>query len=829
MNTFGDGARSVQIFRSRQTIFGYHRRLCAIPTLLEVSFKGIAMLSSNRSGLYFFLAIVLVYRTSYGAEPNAELVTALRALTAVKSAEPVASANMIPKDISLRMKAANFKSTADWRRLHSREDWERFRDEKLQALRNSIHLPQDLKTPPVVQVTASLPGDGFSIDNIVFESRPGLLVTANLYRPAQAGSKMPGILICHSHHNPKTESELQTMGMTWARAGCLVLVMDQLGHGERRQHPFRTATDYPTSFRVSRQDYFYRYHVALQLALAGETLIGWMAWDLHCGVDVLLSQAGIDPQRIILLGAVAGGGDPVAVAGALDPRITAVVPFNFGGPQPESRHPLPNDVEETFGYAGGGSWESTRNLVQSAGEGFLPWVIVGGIAPRHLIYAHEFSWDRERDPVWKRLNQIYEWEKAPGNLAFTLGRGSVRGQAPESTHCNNIGATHRKLIHAAWRQWFKIEIADDEEYRHPLPSDKLQALTPEVREQRHPKFARDVALQAALQRSGQFGKELQAQAPAQRIKLLRDAWSRKLGNVEPARDKCVLTAQPATNVSGEIAVVPATLQTEPGIVVPLLLIFPAKNGPVPVVIGISQHGKDRFLKENAEPIAELLARGIAVCLPDVRGTGETALEDHGRDRTSDATAYSATEQMLGGTILGARLRDLRNVVKCLRSDSRIDGKRLALWGDSFAPVNPPELELAIPEGIDKSPVSVEPLGGLLSLLTALYEDDVRAVAVHHGLSSYASVLTGPRTYLPQEMLIPDAIGHGDISALLAGIAPTPVRMWELRNGMNQSVADESLPMLYADVVKTYAGTNALLQLGRQTEQGLADWFAAQLR
>ncbi len=804
-------------------------------TLLEVSFKGIAMQLSNCRGLYFLLAIVLVTRTSYGAEPDARLVKALRDLlpalrTTVQAAEPVATANMIPKDISLRLKAANLKSTADWKQLQSREAWERYRDEKLQALRNSLHLPPDLKTPPVVQVTASLPGDGFTIDNIVFESRPGLLVTANLYRPAKAGTKMPGILICHSHHNPKTESELQTMGMTWARAGCVVIVMDQLGHGERRQHPFRTAADYPTSFRVSRQDYFYRYHVALQLALAGETLMGWMAWDLHCSVDVLLAQPGIDPQRIILLGAVAGGGDPAAVAGALDPRIAAVVPFNFGGPQPESRHPLPDDVEETFGYAGGGSWESTRNLVQSAGEGFLPWVIVGGIAPRHLIYAHEFSWDRERDPVWKRLNQIYEWERAPANVAFTLGRGSVRGQAPESTHCNNIGATHRKLIHAAWRQWFNIDIADDEEYRHPVSSDKLQALTPDVREQRHPKLAREVALQAALQRAGQFGMELQAQAPAQRIKLLRDPWSRKLGNVEPARDKCVLMAQPAAKVSGEITVVPATLQTEePGIVVPLLLMLPAKSGPAPVVIGISQQGKDRFLKENAEPIAELLARGIAVCLPDVRGTGETALEDHGRDRTSDATAYSATEQMLGGTILGARLRDMRNVVKCLRSDSRFDGKKLALWGDSFAPANPPELELAIPEGIDKSPASIEPLGGLLSVLTALYEDDIKAVAIHHGLSSYASVLAGPRTYLPQEMLIPDAIGQGDISTLLAGIAPTPLRMWQLRNGMNQAVADESLPMLYADVVKTYAGTNASrqFQLGRQTEEGLAAWFVAQ--
>ena len=41
---------------------------------------------------------------------------------------------------------------------------------------------------------------------------------------------------------------------------------------------------------------------------------------------------------------------------ALDPRIQCLVPFNFGGPQPESRFPLPEDAEWSFNYMGGGSW-----------------------------------------------------------------------------------------------------------------------------------------------------------------------------------------------------------------------------------------------------------------------------------------------------------------------------------------------------------------------------------------------------------------------------------------------------------------------------------------
>src|SRR5262249_6268844 len=156
---------------------------------------------------------------------------------------------------------------------------------------------------------------------------------------------------------------------------------------------------------------------------------------------------GVARDKIILLGAVAGGGDPAAVTAALDRRIAAVAPFNFGGPQPGTIYPLPADADAAFHYARRGPWESTRNPPPPARDGFLPWVIVGSVAPRRLIYAHEFSWDRERDPVWKRLQKIYGFYDVADHLASVHGRGKVTGQPPESTHCTNIGSVHRKQIY----------------------------------------------------------------------------------------------------------------------------------------------------------------------------------------------------------------------------------------------------------------------------------------------------------------------------------------------------------------------------------------------
>ena len=53
--------------------------------------------------------------------------------------------------------------------------------------------------------------------------------------------------------------------------------------------------------------------MGLQLQLAGESLIGWMAGDLMRAVDLLSARGDVDKDRIVLIGAVAGGGDPAGV------------------------------------------------------------------------------------------------------------------------------------------------------------------------------------------------------------------------------------------------------------------------------------------------------------------------------------------------------------------------------------------------------------------------------------------------------------------------------------------------------------------------------------
>ena len=173
---------------------------------------------------------------------------------------------------------------------------------------------------------------------------------------------------------------------------------------------------------------------------------------------------------------------------ALDERITCAAPFNFGGPQPETKYPLPPGVE--FNYGGSGGWESTRNLAHSYSDGTLPWVIVGSIAPRRLIYAHEFAWDREHDPVWQRFEKIFAWYDKSEHLAFAHGFGTLTGKNPEGSHCTHIGKTHRKQMHEALAKWFDIRLPNGEESTDRHDAAELRCWTDELRAKLKPLSAK---------------------------------------------------------------------------------------------------------------------------------------------------------------------------------------------------------------------------------------------------------------------------------------------------------------------------------------------------
>ena len=655
---------------------------------------------------------------------------------------------MVAADAKRRMQEANLRESKAFAAVKTREQWEAFRDARLAALRKSLGTfpepPKDLR----IVATRKHAGDGYELHDLVYETRPGWWVSANLYLPAKPPEKMPGILISHSHHTSKTNGELQDTGMTWARAGTAVLVPDHLGHGERRQHDFRTEADYPKPFRVSRQDYFFRYNANLQLTAVGDSLMGWMVWDLMRGVDVLLKQPRIDSNRLILIGAVAGGGDPAGVTAALDPRIACAIPFNFGGWQPESR--AQENPDRDFAWFGDGYWESTRGLRGGAAGGFAHYAIVGSVAPRKLIHAHEFAWNPKDDPAWPRLQTIFGFYGQPDDrLAFAHGTGTLKGQPPESSHCTHVGAVHRKMIYPTLKAWFDMPIPT--EFSQRRPSDDLLCWTDGARKELMPRKLHEVLTDLAAERAAEARQRLDSP------EKLRKEWAAVLGDVGevPANPKLF---------EGETTDVPGgnlkrfALETADGVTIPFVLVRPTEvQGKPAVVVMVAQGGKAAVLKERADTIREFLKAGVAVCLPDVRGTGETRAGTSA-DRGSSRTSLSQTEQILGRTVLGSQSRDLRTVLEWLRGYADVDGKKLAVWGDSFAAANPPDRKLAAPLDAPDPPAVAEPGAGTLALLAGLFEDVAAIYA--GGLVPDSAVLGSPYVYVPHEAVVPGMLTLG---------------------------------------------------------------------
>ena len=242
-----------------------------------------------------------------------------------------------------------------------------------------------------------------------------------------------------------------------------------------------------------------------------------------------------------------------------------------------------------------------------------------------------------------------------------------------------------------------------------------------------------------------------------------------------------------------------------------------------MIVGLSEGGKEELLARRQTEIESLLNAGIAVCLPDVRGTGETA-PDYRRDPQSGQITLAATELMLGNTLLGARLKDARSVIAYL--SARPDVNRIALWGDSSAPANPERFLLDEFPQWQMGPQiqhQAEPLGGLLALLGALYEDGVKAVAVRRGLAAYLSVLDDAFAYVPGDIIVPGILEAGDIADIAAALAPRPLLLEALVDGRNRVLSEAALRSQLGPVYASYRSSTAHLRAGSAEEADLAAW------
>ena len=155
--------------------------------------------------------------------------------------------------------------------------------------------------------------DGYTVEKITIQTRPGVRMTTNLYVPyAAKKKKAPAILMVHGHwKGAKQDPVVQSRCIGAAKLGFVVLCVDAFGAGER-------------GVGTALGEYHGDMTAATLLPL-GTPLSGLQVYENMRAVDYLETRPEVDGEKIGITGA-SGGGNQTMYAGAWDRRFKCVVP-----------------------------------------------------------------------------------------------------------------------------------------------------------------------------------------------------------------------------------------------------------------------------------------------------------------------------------------------------------------------------------------------------------------------------------------------------------------------------------------------------------------------
>lgn len=161
------------------------------------------------------------------------------------------------------------------------------------------------------RVVGTLQRDGYRVEKVLLQTRPGIWMTANAYVPPVSG-KVPAVLVVHGHwRGAKQDPTVQARCLGLVKLGFFVLAVDAFGAGERGLG--KALGEYHGEM------------VAATLLPVGLPLSGLQVYENQRAVDYLLARPEVDGRRLGITGA-SGGGNQTMYAGAWDDRLSAVVP-----------------------------------------------------------------------------------------------------------------------------------------------------------------------------------------------------------------------------------------------------------------------------------------------------------------------------------------------------------------------------------------------------------------------------------------------------------------------------------------------------------------------
>jgi dienelactone hydrolase len=219
------------------------------------------------------------------------------------------------------------------------EEWQQKRPRLYQEYMDMLGLwPLPEKTPLKATITGTIEAPDFFIDKLHYQSKPGLYVTANLYRPAntrarsvsEGSKKYPAVLYVCGHSNrgrDGNKTAFQDHGIWFARNGYICLMVDTLQLGEIpgvHHGTYGRPWNHLAAYGIKGKD---KVENRWWWHCLGYTPAGVECWNGVRGIDYLVSRPDVDPERLAVTG-ISGGGAATFWIAAADDRVKCAVPVS---------------------------------------------------------------------------------------------------------------------------------------------------------------------------------------------------------------------------------------------------------------------------------------------------------------------------------------------------------------------------------------------------------------------------------------------------------------------------------------------------------------------
>lgn len=497
-------------------------------------------------------------------------------------------------------------------------------DKQRTSLRNKIiekaGIVIDHNLPLNFQETGATKMDGYTVRNVIFQTRPGVYATANLYVPDGKGP-FPAVINVHGHFSEgRLHEKVQARGHTLAQNGYICLSVDAFGSGERTT--------------VHGEYEYHGANLGAHLMNVGESLLGFQVSDNMRGVDLLCSLPNVDRNNIGATGA-SGGGNQTMWLTAIDERIKASMPVVSVGTF-ESAVMRSNCICEML----------VDGLTYTETSGVLALV-----APRALKMCNH---DKDSNPTFYPAEMKRSYDNARSVYALLGAENKIAYQTFNLTH--GYWPEDRE----AMLGWFDLHLKGKGDGT-PKAETPFKTL-PQEKVMIYPKGQRNAKVTSIATYCKTRGSELRDEFLSTRK---FDAVKKRNQLKEILRIDELPSLEKAHRYTALDGWNRFALQSSDDKLIPILQ-KPGRDGSREYVIFSHPQGKHAI----ASPlIDEAMQKGKGIVLLDLTGSGEmVSASSRSYDRVTPFHTLARAELWLGKSLMGEWTKELGLVTRFIRSE-----------------------------------------------------------------------------------------------------------------------------------------------------------------